>query len=143
MKRKSFIGASPGYLTVYLTLILTILLSLCLALIEGARSQAIRVEAECVTDIALNSILAEYHRELFNQYNLFAIDSSYGSCNSGVKEMAQHFSEYMNRNLSMENVFLSEYLYKDFLAIQVDELDVTAVSILTDERGEVFRKRAV
>ena len=68
-----------GYLTIYISLTLTIMLSLCLTLIEGARQNTIRLETECVMDIALNSILAEYHRELFAQYNLFYIDSSYGS----------------------------------------------------------------
>ena len=51
-----------SYLTVYLTLTLTLILSLCLALIEGVRQNAIFLEAECVTDIGLNSIFAEYHR---------------------------------------------------------------------------------
>ena len=63
MSNKS-IGA---YLTVYLALVMSVLLSLCLALIEGARSKAVMLEAECVVDIGMNSVLAEYHRELFHQ----------------------------------------------------------------------------
>ena len=72
-----------GYLTVYLALVLAVMLSLYLALIEGVRSNAIRLEAECVTDIGLNSVMAEYHRELLNRYNLFAVDSSYGTARAG------------------------------------------------------------
>ena len=131
-----------GYLTVYLSLILTVLLSLCLTLIEGTRSNAIRAETECVTEIGLNSILAEYHRELFSQYNLFAIDSSYGTSGTGTEMMAEHLQNYLDRNFSMEDIFLKSVLYKDFLAIDVKSVEITGASLLTDGNGAVFRKIA-
>lgn len=136
----------PAYLTVYLALVMSVLLSLCLALIEGARSNAIRLEAECVVDIGMNSVLAEYHRELFHQYNLFAIDSSYGTVLPGKANTELHLKQYIERNLSMEDIFLSDFLYKDFLAMNLAETkgtEVTKVSIFTDENGAVFRRRAV
>ena len=68
-----------AYLTVYLALCITLILSLCLTLIEGARRNGARLETEIAAEIGLQSVLAEYHRELFNQYNLFAVDSSYGT----------------------------------------------------------------
>lgn len=142
MLRKRKTGSCFGYLTVYLTLVMTVLLSLCLTLIEGARSNAIRVETECVTEIGLNSILAEYHRELLTQFNLFAIDSSYGTSASGVEDITQHLREYLERNLSLEDVLLSDYLYRDFLAITVDLVELKGASILTDGNGAVFRRRA-
>ncbi|MBQ2804007.1 MAG: hypothetical protein IJF07_08935 [Lachnospiraceae bacterium] len=132
-----------AYLTVYLALTMTVILSLCLALIEGVRSNAIRMEAECVMDIGLNSILAEYHRELFGQYNLLAIDSSYGTFRSGSGNVERHLYGYLERNVSMEDIFLEEVLYRDFLAMSIEAVDVTKVSILTDNSGAVFRKRAV
>lgn len=128
-----------GYLTVYLSLVMTLLLSLCLALIEGVRSNAIRVETECVTEIGLNSILAEYHRELFDQYNLFAIDSSYGTSGEGTEMMVQHLQNYLDRNFSMEDILLGSFLYKDFLAIDVESVEIKGASILTDGEGAVFR----
>lgn len=143
MRREIETGACSGYLTVYLTLIMTVMLSLCLALIEGVRSNAIRVETECVTEIGLNSILAEYHQELLYQYNLFAIDSSYGTSATGVEEIENHLQSYMNRNFSMEDIFLSDYFYRDFLALSVESTDMTKGRILTDENGAVFRERAV
>lgn len=133
----------PGYLTVYLALTMAVMLSLCLALIEGARSNAIRVEAECVVDIGLNSILAEYHRELFRQYNLFAIDSSYGTDASGVEDMTRHLRGYLDRNFSLEGIFLSDFIYRDFTGVSVDSLELMGAAILTDGEGTVFRRRAV
>ncbi len=132
-----------GYLTVYLTLIMTVVLSLCLTLIEGTRANAIRVESECVAEIGFNSVLAEYHRELFTQYNLFAIDSSYGTSISGTEVIIQHLQEYLDRNFGMEEIFLEDFLYKDFLAISVESIEMTGASILTDEGGAVFRKHVI
>ena len=132
-----------AYLTVYLSLTMSVLLSLCLALIEGVRSNAIRLEAECIMDIGMDSILAEYHRELFEQYNLFAIDSSYGGTTAGKANVGQHLQHYIERNMSMEDIFLESLLYRDFLAMEPEEIDVTRVSIMTDNNGAVFRKKAV
>ncbi len=136
-------GGASAYLTVYLALTMTVLISLCLALIEGARSNAIRLEAECAVDAGLNSIFAEYHRELFKQYNLFAIDSAYGCGYPGRENTTQQLRYYIEENLSMEDIFLEDFLYKDFLAICLKDVELTEVSLLTDGNGEVFRRRAV
>lgn len=133
---------SEGYLTVYLALTMTVMLSLCFALIEGVRSNAIRLETECVTYIGLDSILAEYHQELFRQYSLFAIDGSYGTDSGDTEYTQAHLLQYMNRNFSGEDVYLWDVLYKDFLDISVDYCEVTGVSILTDGEGDVFRREA-
>ncbi len=132
-----------AYLTVYLALVLSILLSLSLALIEGARSGGIRMEAECVTDIGLNSIFAEYHRELFRQYNLFAIDCSYGGKSAAKENVVRHLKGYLERNLSVGDVVLSDWIYRDFLGMFVKDVELTRVSLLTDAEGAVFRRRAV
>ena len=58
-----------GYMTIYLALTLGVMISLCLALIEGCRYRGICLETECVMDIGMDSILAEYHRELLFLWN--------------------------------------------------------------------------
>ncbi len=137
-----YVKSGNAYLTVYLALVLSVLLSLAIALIEGARSGGIRLEAECVTDVGLNSILAEYHRELFRQYGLFAIDSSYGG--SAKKENVDgHLRHYLTENLSMQDAFLSGQLYRDFMGMYLGDAKLTRVSLLTDDRGDVFRRQAV
>ena len=131
-----------AYLTVYLTLTLTVILSLFLVLIEGVRKNAVFMESECVTDIGLNSIMAEYHRELLAQYNLFAIDSSYGSGSPRVAATEQRLQEYIEHNLSTDDVFLDWLLYRDFLGIKLDEVQLSKALYLTDGAGSVFRRRA-
>ena len=52
-------GLGEGYLTVFLTLILTVVLSFCLMLIRQVQENTGRFAAERVTDIGINSVLAE------------------------------------------------------------------------------------
>jgi len=132
-----------GYLTVFLALVLAILLPLCLTLIEGVRIRAIYFETECIADIGINSIFAEYHRELLNQYNIFAIDSSYGTLYSDKSNTEQHLMEYMEKNMSFDNLFLSEYIYRDFMGLHMNNAEMTKISYLSDYGGEVFRECAV
>ncbi|MDL2301307.1 DUF5702 domain-containing protein [Lachnospiraceae bacterium OttesenSCG-928-D06] len=132
-----------GYLTVYMTLIMAVLLSLCFALVEGARSNAIRMETEIVTDIGLNSIFAEYHRELLKQYNLFFIDSSYGTSQITYKNTLEHFKHYISGNLENDTILLYDYFYKDFLAMELKGAEFSKVSFATDQAGVILRKRAV
>lgn len=132
-----------AYLTVYLALCLAVILSLFLTLLEGARRNGARLEAECVTDIGLQSIMAEYHRELLKQYNLFAVDSSYGTATYGKANTEAHLNHYLSKNLSYDGIFLSDYFYRDFLALFVEQAELTKVSILTDYEGAVFQRDAV
>ena len=132
-----------GYLTVYLTLCITLILSLYLVLIDGARRSGAGLEAACAAEAGLQSIMAEYHRELFRQYNLFAVDSSYGTSVCGRKNTEAHLMEYIKENLNTEEIFLSDYLYRDFFGLKADDVELTDISILTDGRGAVFRARAI
>ena len=84
-----------GYLTVYLSLMFAVILSLLLTLIEGAAIGATRLQAELVADLGLDSIFAEYHRELLEQYGVFYIDDSYGNEKGSISRVEQHLSDYM------------------------------------------------
>lgn len=132
-----------AYLTVTLALCMAVILSLFLTLMDGVRRNGARLETECVADIGLQSIMAEYHRELMKQYNLFAIDSSYGTATCGRANTEEHLYRYLSGNLSYDDIFLSDYLYRDFLGLAVKQVELTKVSIMTDYEGAVFRKDAV
>lgn len=124
-----------AYLTVYLLLSLTVLLSLCLLLIEGVRRNGAALEACCAADVGMQSIMAEYHRELLEQYNLFAIDCSYGTSSCRKRNTEGHLYQYLDKNLQAGG--------RDFFSLRVSGAELTGVSILTDEGGAVFRSCAV
>lgn len=131
-----------GYLTVSMALCLGVLLPLFLTLIEGARRNGGALEASCAADIGVQSVMAEYHRQLLEQYNLFAIDASYGTAFCGSDQTEAHLLRYLEKNVSAEDLPLSRFFYRDFLGLSVDGVEMTGMSILTDDGGAVFRRRA-
>ncbi len=140
LKRTNFLH---GYLTVYLSLILTIMISLCLTLIIGVRENTRRMQIECVTDIGMNSILAEYHRELFEQYDLLFIDTSYGTNTPSYHETADHLKHYVRMNLGGDEILFSSVLYRDLLKLELDKVGILEVSVASDNEGAVLRRQAV
>lgn len=131
-----------AYLTVFLSLILSVMISLCLLLVLGARENTRRMEIECVTDIGMNNVLAEYHRELLRQYDLFFIDTSYGSSYAHYAQTEEHLLRYLEKNLGSDDLFLP-FLYRDLLKLEVDSVELTQVSAAADEGGAVLRRQAV
>lgn len=131
-----------GYLTIFLSLILTILLSLTLTLIGGAYESTMRLYIECAVDTGMNNTLAEYHRELLERYDLFFIDTSYGTNYASVENTEEHLKKYISGNLNMEDA-ITDILYQDFLALRMKELDITEMSAACDGGGKVYRSQAI
>lgn len=131
-----------GYLTVFFALTLTIIITFCLTVIEGARRSTLALEADCVTDIGMNSIFAEFHRELLDQYNLFFVDTSYGTAVCSYDKTGEHLREYMNRNFQTDQWALPIFS-RDLLALQAEEVTVLGASVASDEEGAVLRRQAV
>ncbi len=129
-------------MTIYLSLTLMVMLSLCLTLIDGARRSSVRLEAECVTDAALYSVMAEYHRELFRQYNLFYIDSSYGGEHPSFYNTQARLQYYLEQNLSEEESAYIDFVYKDLLGLELLDGVVERVAYATDNNGRRFQAKA-
>ncbi len=131
-----------GYLTVYAALSLAVMLSLFLAVLEGARFHTLQLEAQLIADIAGDSVLAEYHRELFEQYGMFWIDTSYGTSQPSTDTLQEHMEWYVRQNCDMEEVFLGNYFYRDFLGMSLDHITILEVAVASDDGGRYFRERA-
>ncbi len=129
-----------GYITVFLTLSLTLILSLVFTVIEGARISAIRMKFECVADIGMNSILAEYHRELLEQYDLLFVDMSYGGSRADIGNTETHLKSYIQKNLQPESG-AGYGGVRDFLAMEADRAEIRRYSIASDEEGRVLKRQ--
>ena len=110
---------TEAYLTVYAALSLTALISLFLVLLEGVRFNTIQTEAEIITDIAADSILAEYHREMFEQYRMFWVDTSYGTAQPSIDAVEEHMQGYLEKNCDSDVFLFSLPLYRDLLQAEV------------------------
>ena len=129
-----------GYITVFLSLSLTLILSLVFAVIEGARISAVRMKFECAADIGMNSVLAEYHRELLEQYDLLFVDTAYGRGNPDISNTEEHLRNYMEKNLRAENTG-RRFRTKDFLDMKTDSVEITEYSAASDEDGRVLKRQ--
>lgn len=127
-------------MTVFLTLSLTLVLSLVFTVIEGARISAIRMKFECVADIGMNSVLAEYHRELLEQYDLLFVDSSYGGAHADICNTEAHLRNYIQNNLQT-NGSGGIWGTKDFLSMYADRVEINRYSIASDEQGAVLKRQ--
>lgn len=131
-----------AYLTVYLSLVFGIILSLLLALIEGAAIGAVRAQAELAADLGLDSVFAEYNREILNQYELFFIDSSYGSKNGGIGTVEAHLSDYLSKNTDADKE-VGVFGGTTYLRLTNPYLEIREVSYAGDNCGEVWKAQAV
>lgn len=133
---------ADGYLTVMLSLMLSVMISLCLVLVLGVRENTRKMEIECITDIAMNSVLAEYHRELLEQYDLFFVDTSYGTSSPSYEQTEAHLEHFIEKNLSSDGMLFSD-VYRNPLKIELEDAEVTAVSVASDDGGSILRRQAV
>ena len=131
---------AEGYMTVFLALLVTVLLSLILVLVEGARINAIRMKTECAGNIAVRSVLGEFHRELLRQYDLYFIDASYGTGSASTENVRQHLQNYMEKNLdtSVSTVFGAS---GDFTGTQLRELTVDGTRYAADDGACPLREQ--
>jgi hypothetical protein len=137
MKRESQADAS---ITVYLALTFTIMLSLLLLIVEGARENAIKMKLECAVDLSLQSVFAEYNRQLLEQYELFFIDTSYGQKEASPHRIEEHFKSYLDDNFEVSQTLGIE---KDLMGLQTDSVQITDYSLASDEDGVLIKRQAV
>lgn len=131
-----------AYLTVYLSLVFGIVLSLLFALIEGAAIGAARAQAELAADLGMDSVFAEYNREILNQYELFFVDTSYGSQSGGIGMTQEHLSGYLEKNINPDKD-MGVFGGTTYLKLLNPYLEIREASYATDDSGSVWKAQAV
>ena len=133
---------NSGVLSVYLALMIAVMIPIILTMIEGARISAMRTKIGCATDLAMDSALAEYNRELLDQYDLLFIDTAYDTGMGSIDNTRDHMLNYLSYNIDpgKDNFLMGG---SDFLRLECDGLELTSVSRATDDDGAVFRYMAL
>lgn len=129
-----------GYITVYLALLLGVLLSFVFTILEAVRIQTIRTQTEGTMDIGLFSIFGEFHRELLEQYDLFAIDTTYGEGKPQIEKSEEHLQYYLNQNFDNERTG-SLYNYRNLTKLHCDNVIFDAYMRISDEEGQVLKRQ--
>lgn len=120
-----------GYLTVYLALSLTALLAVMIVLFMGIKKNTVRMEEELALDTAGWSVLAEYHQELFRQYDLLFIDTSYGSSYPEIEAIGEHVRNYADKNLQNTNL----------IDAKTERISIQEAAAAADDGGAVLEQQ--
>ncbi len=130
-----------GTITVFLSLILTIILSLIMAVLESAVYHGERMKTEMIMDMGMDSIFAEYNRMLLSRYDLYFIDTSYGTDSFGMNELSEHLKDYIEKNCdtSKKSVFSGG----DFFDMKLQSEEITDISYASDSSARVFKRQAI
>ncbi|MDO5476467.1 MAG: DUF5702 domain-containing protein [Eubacteriales bacterium] len=129
-----------GSMTVFLALSITVLLSLILVLVEGARINAIRMKTEIAGNIAVRSVLGEFHQELLRQYDLYFIDASYGTGSASEENVRLHLQQYMEKNLDTETSTMFG-LSGDFTGTHLESLTIDQTRFAADDSARALREQ--
>ena len=140
--RKPVLSRTKGYVTVFLSLSIMIILSLILVLFQGARIGAVKMKTECVADISMNSVLAEYSRALYEQYGLLMVDTSYGGENPSIINTQEHLRFYAQKNLSRTAISRLTNNQTIF-SMYCEDVSITGSSFALDNNGAVLNRQII
>lgn len=127
-----------GSLTVFFALLLTTVLAILLVLTAGLRRSTTILQIEGAMNTSMSAVFAEYNRELLEQYDILAVDTSYGTAYADVQNTAEHLRWYCNGNFGQEML-----LTRDKLGLTATDAEVISVVRLTDGGGCVFKNQAI
>lgn len=111
-----------GEITVFLSLVFVILMAFITGILEASVVQTAKNLSRLEADRAIFSVFGEYHRQLLEEYGVFAMDGSYGAGTyteeNLIKRMHYYGTEGMDHNIE-------------------------GIQYLTDNRGQPFREQVV
>ncbi len=117
-----------GEVTVFLSLLLSVVLFFFQALFQSAGYALFRSQFQEALELSEYSVLSEFHVGLWEQYELFYLDLSYGGGAERPEYLNQRAKEFLNQNLGSGTV---------------TALDTSDYARATDERGTAYYEQAV
>lgn len=126
-----------GEITVFLSLIFILLLSLLAALLESVSLRIARNERQVDMNMALESVFAEYHQNMWKEYHVLGLDASYKKGHfsyENVLERLQYYGAEHTENVVEEAEFLTDCNGRAFYRLAVNyELGKYGISTNTDD----------
>lgn len=82
-----------GEVTVFLAMILVMIMTLLLVMAESARTAGQRLYLRVASNSAMESLMAQYHRSLWNEYRILGLETdSKGLLEEGVIEIRYYLA---------------------------------------------------
>lgn len=118
MKREAFNGS----ITAFLSIIFLLIVSFIGGILESASIQVSKNERYANMQLAMESVFAEYQKELLEEYNVFALEGSYESAAFSESRILERLKYY---------------------GAGAGEQKIEKQKLLTDENGKEFYRQAV
>ncbi len=91
-----------GSVSMFMAMIFLMVVSVVITTIESARIQGAKVMLNTSLAMAMDSVFAEYDRELFSQFGVLLLDASNEGDNVDMEYLAGWLNDYMQYNLDAE-----------------------------------------
>lgn len=128
-----------GSVTVFAALSFMLIVSVVCVLIEGSRIQGARVMVAMASNMALDSIFADYERELLDKYGVLLFDGANEGDELDKEYLSGKLRKTIENNLDMGRglIFTGG---TDFYGITIDDVSVDRAVTATDAGGLIWRK---
>lgn len=130
-----------GYISVFFAVSMALFISMFSALVYGVSRGGSKLKAQCAIDTAMISQLAQYNQELFRQYGLIFVDSSYGTKMTGLELSNEQLKTCLKKNFDEKN--LSLFGGADLYGLKAKKAEITAVRIASDNNSAAIVEQAV
>lgn len=117
-------GSADGSITVFLSLTLTCICALMGGLFESARTAGTGWYMQMALDSSLDSLMSKYHRDVWEQYRIFALE--FEDAEGLAAEMEPYLEGYFNS--------------APFYPVGDRELSVSKITGIAEEEGRWFEK---
>lgn len=130
-----------GVLTVFLCLLLSAMLLVTGTVIEAVRITGARIQAQAVSDSAVDSLFSEYYRPLWDNYHLLFFCGTYGQTAFSAQEVTAHMQDYMDANLSPQGMGIFA-AGMDSWKLTPGDSSLSACVLATDADCAAYRRQA-
>ena len=111
-----------GEITAFLSLVFVLLISFIATMLESTVVQVSKNQKRLIADNAIFSIFGEYQNQLLKNYEILAIDCSYGTCSSNEQNLLDHMYYYGTAGM---------------------EHNIQGIQYLSDQKGHAFKEQAL
>ena len=136
--KKLFSEKTKAEMTVFFCLISMLLASFFFALLEVTRYHGLAADAKMSSVLETENIAAEFDADLWQEYGLFFVDSSYGTGTQDLQRLYGRVLSMAEKNLNPQNARQMS-LYK----MRMTSCNALRYEVATDDGGNAFRKQAV
>lgn len=136
MKKQEKYG-NKASITIFFAMLIGMMSSFFFALLEAARVPGLYTKAEVVTDTAVESVFAEYQKEIYQNYGLLFLDGAYGSGDFQIEKAEQRLAEF-----GADNLYGTKKEIRDLYSMDITACEIEKYQLATDDGGAAFRHLA-